>query len=110
MGIKSRIGAALALVLLAMSPAWGQPEALSKKQSDALAAYDGAVKNFKQVLADRRAQIDSGEGLPNLPGQALYLARNAMIGARKDLTDLLPSKNRATQQVWDSAGLFRRRQ
>jgi hypothetical protein len=44
------------------------------------------------VLGERRAQIDAGQALPNLPGQALYLARNAMIGARKDLTDVLPSR------------------
>jgi len=30
--------------------------------------------------------------LPNLPGQALYLARNNMISAYKDLTDLLPAR------------------
>ena len=42
--------------------------------------------------AERRAQIDAGQALPNLPGQALYLARNSMIGARKDLTDALPSR------------------
>ncbi len=75
-----------------MSPAWAEPGALSKKQSEALEAYEKAVKNFEQVLGERRAQIASGQALPNLPGQALYLARNAMIGARKDLTDALPSK------------------
>jgi len=75
-----------------MSAAWGQPGALSKEQSDALDAYNNAVKNFERVLGERRAQIDSGRALPNLPGQALYLARNAMIGAHKDLTDVLPSK------------------
>ena len=31
-------------------------------------------------------------GVPNLPGQALYLARNNMMSAYKDLTDALPSK------------------
>jgi hypothetical protein len=75
-----------------VSPASAQPGPLTKQQSDALEAYNSAVDNFKQVLAQRRAQINSGQGLPNLPGQALYLARNAMIGARKDLTDVLPSK------------------
>jgi hypothetical protein len=75
-----------------ISPALAQPGALTKQQSDALDAYNNAVKNFEQVLGQRRAQIDSGQALPNLPGQALYLARNAMIGARKDLTDLAPSK------------------
>jgi hypothetical protein len=75
-----------------VSPASAQPAALTKQQSDALDAYNNAVKNFEQVLGQRRAQIDSSQALPNLPGQALYLARNAMIGARKDLTDLAPSK------------------
>jgi hypothetical protein len=75
-----------------VSPALAQPAALTKQQSDALEAYNSAVKNFEQILGQRRAQIDSSQALPNLPGQALYLARNAMIGARKDLTDLAPSK------------------
>ena len=75
-----------------VSPALGQPAALTKKQSDALDAYNDAVKNFELVLDQRRAQINAGQALPNLPGQALYLARNSMIGTRKDLTDVLPSK------------------
>jgi hypothetical protein len=75
-----------------ISSASAQPAALTKKQSDALEAYNNAVKNFEQVLGERRAQIDAGQALPNLPGQALYLARNSMIGAQKDLTDVLPSK------------------
>ena len=75
-----------------ISSASAQPAALTKKQSDALDTYNNAVKNFERVLAERRAQIDAGQALPNLPGQALYLARNSMIGARKDLTDALPSR------------------
>jgi hypothetical protein len=75
-----------------VSPASAQPGTLTKPQSDALEAYNNAVKNFEQVLAQRGAQINSGQTLPNLPGQALYLARNNMIGARKDLTDVLPSR------------------
>ena len=75
-----------------MSPAMGQPGALTKKQSDALDAYNNAVKNFEPVLGQRRAQINSNQALPNLPGQALYLARNNMMSAYKDLTDALPSK------------------
>ena len=75
-----------------VSPASAQPGTLTKKQSDALDAYNNAVKNFEQVLGQRRAQINSGQALPNLPGQALYLARNDMMGACKDLTDVLPSK------------------
>src|ERR1700761_3613471 len=91
MGIKSFTGVAFALVFFIVYPAWAQTASLTKPQSDALDAYDKAVKNFQQVLTERRAQIDSG-ALPNLPGQALYLARNAMIGARKDFTDLFPRK------------------
>jgi hypothetical protein len=75
-----------------VSPASAQPGTLTKQQSDALEAYNSAVKNLEQVLAARRAQINSAQALPNLPGQALYLARNSMIGARKDLTDVLPSR------------------
>jgi membrane-bound lytic murein transglycosylase len=66
--------------------------ALTKPQSEALRAYDEAVSAFKAVLVARRAQIKAEKDLPNLPGQALYLARNTMIGAYKDLTDVLPSR------------------
>ena len=75
-----------------MSPAMGEPAALTKKQSDALNAYNNAVNNFKSILGQRRAQINSNQRLPNLPGQALYLARNNMMSAYKDLTDALPSR------------------
>ena len=75
-----------------ISPALGQPGTLTKKQSDALKAYNDAVKNFESLLGQRRAQIDSNQPLPNLPGQALYLARNNMMSAYKDLTDALPSR------------------
>ena len=75
-----------------ISPARGQPAALTKSQSDALDAYNKAVNDFKSILSQRRAQINSKQPLPNLPGQALYLARNSMISAHKDLTDALPSK------------------
>ena len=74
------------------SLALGQPAALTTAQSDALNAYNGAVKNFELVLGQRRAQIHSNQALPNLPGQALYLARNNMMSAYKDLTDAVPSK------------------
>jgi hypothetical protein len=75
-----------------ISPALGQPAALTKSPSDALDAYDKAVNQFKSVLSRRRAEINSTRPLPNLPGQALYLARNTMMSAYKDLTDALPSK------------------
>jgi len=85
------IGDAVALFGV-ISPASAQPAAMTKKQSAALETYNNAVNDFDRVLGERRAQIDAGQALPNLPGQALYLARNSMIGARKDLTDVLPSK------------------
>ena len=75
-----------------ISPAAAQPSALTKQQSDALAAYNNALSNFKSILAQRRAQIDSKQPLPNLPGQALYVARNSMMSTYKDLTDVLPSQ------------------
>ena len=75
-----------------ISPARGQPAALTKSQSDALKAYNDAVNDFRSILSQRRAQIDANEELPNLPGQALYLARINMMSAYKDLTDALPAK------------------
>jgi len=75
-----------------ISPAQAQPAALTPSQSDALNAYNKAVSDFKSILGQRRAQIQSREPLPNVPGQALYLARNAMMSTYKDLTDALPSR------------------
>ena len=75
-----------------VSPAQGQTAALTPSQSDALNAYNKTVNDFKSILRERRAQINSNQQLPNLPGQALYLARNNMMSAYKDLTDALPSK------------------
>jgi hypothetical protein len=109
MGIKSHIAApkaALALGLCTvaslvaavignlgfMSPAMSEPAALTKKQSEALDTYNNSLGHFEAILGQRRAQINSRQPLPNLPGQALYLARNNMMSAYKDLTDALPSK------------------
>jgi hypothetical protein len=75
-----------------MSPAIGQPAELSKKQSEALSVYNNAANDFESILKLRRAQINSNQRLPNLPGQALYLARINMMSTYKDLTDALPSK------------------
>jgi hypothetical protein len=69
-----------------------QPAALTKSQSAALNAYDDALNQFISILRTRRSQIDSNQPLPNLPGQALYLARINMMSTYKDLTDALPSK------------------
>ena len=96
-----RIAMTLAAVLLAAaaitrvgltSPAASQALELTKTQSDAINSYKEAVSRFKSVLRQRRAQIDSKQKLPDLPGQALYLARNDMLSTYKDLTDVLPSK------------------
>ncbi|QOZ30576.1 hypothetical protein [Bradyrhizobium sp. CCBAU 53421] len=75
-----------------VSPASAEPAALTSGQSAALNAYDNAVKDFVSILRQRRAQIDSRQPLPDLPGQALYLARVGMMSAYKDLTDALPSR------------------
>jgi hypothetical protein len=90
----------LAVVLLAGGsggigfgqPAAAQATALSKEQSAAVAAYDKALREFKAILAQRRAQIDAKKKLPDLPGQAVYLARLKVMSTYKDLTDALPSR------------------
>ena len=74
------------------SAAMAQPVDLTKRQSDAIDAYNNAVSQFTTIVGDRRSQIDSHQRLPNLPGQALYLARINMMSTYKDLTDALPSK------------------
>ena len=74
------------------SPAMGQSNALTQEQSAALDTYNKAVSDFGSILGQRRAQINSHQPLPNLPGQALYLARINMMSTYKDLTDALPSK------------------
>jgi hypothetical protein len=75
-----------------ISAANGQPGAPANKQSDAPSAYNSARNDFESILVQRRAQINSNQRLPNLPGQALYLARLNMMSAYKDLTDALPSR------------------
>jgi hypothetical protein len=96
--VDAIINTAASLVLPALgnlsfiSPAMGQPDVVTKKQSDALSAYKNATSDFESILGQRRAQINSNQRLPNLPGQALYLARINMMSAYKDLTDAIPSK------------------
>jgi hypothetical protein len=91
-------GATTALIAAGMgnarliSSAEATPAALSKAQADALETYNNTVAQFRSVLNERRAQIEARQPLPNLPGQALYLARIAMMSAYKDLTDVLPAK------------------
>jgi hypothetical protein len=83
-------GAQTHLVPLHASPP--QPTALTRAQLDALEAYSQALDQFKSILSERRTQISSHQSLPNLPGQALYLARVNVMSTYKDLTDALPSK------------------
>lgn len=93
MGLRRRAAAAMAAFgLILMAPAMGQPKTPTTKPSDALAAYDRALADFKSILAERRGQIESKQPLPNLPGQAIYLARVAVISSYKDLTDVMPSR------------------
>ncbi len=77
--------AALALAFLFMLPS-------TSAMAQVDAAYNKAVGDFKAILSQRRAQIDGHQALPNLPGQPLYLARNAMMSSYKDLTDAVPSR------------------
>jgi hypothetical protein len=91
--------AAFALTLaVCFGAAWsigsaaGQPALLTPAQAQALDAYNAALKQFQSVLAERRAQIDARQPLPNLPGQAVYLARINVMSTYKDLTDAIPSK------------------
>jgi hypothetical protein len=61
-------------------------------QSDVVDSYAQAVGRFKAILSERRAQITSHQPLPEMPGQALYHARNDVISTYKDLTDALPAR------------------
>jgi hypothetical protein len=92
-GFACLVGLAVSIGNLSfMSFAMGQPASLTKPQSDALNAYNKTVQDFRSILSERRAQINSNQKLPDVPGQALYLARVSMMGAYKDLTDALPSR------------------
>jgi hypothetical protein len=73
-------------------PGRAEPATPTQAQADALKAYDNALKAFQAILSERHRQIELREPLPSLPGQALYLARNATISAYKDLTAVLPSR------------------
>lgn len=73
-------------------PVAAQPAVLNPSQAEALKTYDEALTAFKAILRERRAQIDAKQDLPDLPGQALYLARIDVMSAYKDLTDSIPSR------------------
>lgn len=84
--------ASLAVCACLIPPgALAQP-ALTTSQSDALNRYNQALGDFKSILRQRRAQIVAKQPLPKLPGQALYLSRNALMSAYKDLTDAIPAR------------------
>lgn len=93
MGRRCHAATALAVLGLILTTfTVSQAQTLNAKQSEALATYDRALGDFKSILAERRRQIEAKEPLPNLPGQALYLARVAVISSYKDLTDAMPSR------------------
>jgi hypothetical protein len=75
-----------------VTPALAQANTLTKAQAAAALAYDEALREFKAILAKRRAQIDAKQALLDLPGQAVYLARIKVMSTYKDLTDALPSR------------------
>lgn len=95
---SNRIRATLLALLIASAAALtgadvhAEPAALTKEQVEAQAAYNQAHAEFKKVLAERQAQIDGKKKLPNLPGQALYLARIKVMSTYKDLTDAIPER------------------
>jgi hypothetical protein len=65
----------------------------TKVQAAAQAAYDRALRAFRAILAERRAQLVSAKRvLPARPGQALYLARLRVMSTYKDLTDVMPAR------------------
>lgn len=93
MGRRSHIATVSAVLgLLLTTPAATRAQTPTPAQSEALAAYEHALGDFKSILAERRRQIEAKQKLPNLPGQALYLARVAVISTYKDLTDAMPSR------------------
>ncbi|MCD9106562.1 hypothetical protein [Bradyrhizobium japonicum] len=93
MGPRCHAATALAVLGLILTTfTVSRAQTLNAKQSEALATYDRALGDFKSILAERRRQIEAKEPLPNLPGQALYLARVAVISSYKDLTDAMPSR------------------
>ena len=102
--IFTALGTAVAMALgaagtggLGLVTPLAQASALTKAQAAAGAAYEKALREFKEILAERRAQIDAKQALPNLPGQAIYLARIKVMSTYKDLTDVAAIAHRAAQ-------------
>ena len=82
------------------------PQQRAAAQPNELGIYDRAVSDFRSILRRRRAQIDSKQRLPNLPGQELYLARNKMMSAYKDLTDAVPARIGRSNKFASPAAYF----
>lgn len=80
-----RLTLAIAALLLAGASA-------AFAQTDVVNSYAQALSRFRAILGERRVQIASHQRLPDLPGQALYRARNDMISTYKDLTDAYPAR------------------
>ena len=89
MSSSSAVSTAIALCLALLAASMTTP---AGAQSAPQAAYDTALRNFRAILAERRAQIDARQPLPNLPGQAVYLARLQVMSTYKDLTDAEPAR------------------
>ena len=92
LGLDSIGGPGIARAQPPERPLKSGPTKLTKEQAHALAEYDKALRAFKAVLAERRAQIDAKQKLPGLAGQDVYLARLKVMSTYKDLTDALPSR------------------
>jgi len=92
MRARRHVIATVAALGMILTFATSHAQTLTAKQSEAVATYERALGDFKAILTERRGQIDAKQPLPNLPGQALYLARVAVISSNKDLTDAMPSR------------------
>src|SRR5512145_2661292 len=55
--------------LAPMPPAAAQSAAPTEERAEARAAYAAALGAFKAILAERRAQIEAKQRLPERPGQ-----------------------------------------
>jgi hypothetical protein len=96
-GVGMRVLAAVVALqiggaMLGTAAALAQGRPTAKAQIETLEAYNKALAAFKAILAERRAQIEKNQKLPDVPGQALYLARVELMSTYKDLTDAVPSR------------------
>ena len=75
-----------------VTSAAAQASARAQAQAAAVLHMTRRCVAFKAVLAERRAQINAKQKLPDRPGQALYLARREVMSSYKDLTDAMPAR------------------